>query len=119
MAHKSHSILLLSETTPRIWQLHITSPWLRGVLIAATLGLLALAYLLYQNATLRVDYAELQTLRKAVQVQGTLEGKLQALEHEMQRLLAFDHRVRLLTGMEKGTQTAVAVGGGTRQLQRV
>ncbi|MFQ5989755.1 MAG: M23 family metallopeptidase [Candidatus Methylomirabilales bacterium] len=119
MPNNVHTVLLLSDTTPRVRQFQVTPPWLRGALIAATLGLLALSYLLYQNATLRVDYAELHTLRKAVQAQGTLKGKLQALGHEMERLRAFDHRVRLLAGMEKGTQTAVAVGGGTRQLERV
>ena len=121
MSQKSHSILLLSDTNPRVRQFRLTPPWLRGVLIAVTVAVLALAYLLYQNATLRIDYAELQTLRRAVEVQGTLEGKLQAVEHEVQRLRAFDHRVRLLAGMDKGrgTEPTMGVGGGIRELIKV
>ncbi|MFQ5532485.1 MAG: M23 family metallopeptidase [Candidatus Methylomirabilales bacterium] len=121
MPNNIHTVLLLSDTTPRVRQFHLTPPWLRGALIAAALGLLALTYLLYQNTTLRVDYDELHNLRQAVQTQGALEGKLQVLEQEMYRLRSFDHRVRALAGMEKGTEpeTAVAIGGGTRELLKV
>ncbi|MFQ5658373.1 MAG: M23 family metallopeptidase, partial [Candidatus Methylomirabilales bacterium] len=116
MVRRSHTVLILSDTPSSARRFHVRHFWVRASIIGGTVAFLALSYVLFQYLALRREAGELQGLRKTVQAQGALVEKLAALEKEVERLRVFDHQVRLLAGMEKGTETAVAVGGGTHDV---
>ena len=114
MVRRSHTILILSDAPSRARRFQLKRFWLRAVIIGGTVFLLAVSYIVVEYLALRRKSSELEPLREAVQAQTVLVEKLDLLEREVERLRAFDHRVRRLAGME-GTEneTAVAVGGGT------
>ena len=121
MAQKGYTILILSDTPSRARQWYLHKRGLRVALLGGSFALLALGFLVVYSLTLQIEAGELKRLRQSVETQRGLATRLETLTEEVTRLRAVDHQIRRLAGMETGpaTESTMAIGGGTLELQQV
>lgn len=119
MAQRRYSILILGDPPSRTRKIHLSHRGLQAVLVCGGLALLAIAYIVVQYVSYQVKESELQQLRKTVEAQRVVGGKLRVVEEELRQLRTFDNKIRYLAGIEQEEGEEVApMGGGTLDLGR-
>jgi murein DD-endopeptidase MepM/ murein hydrolase activator NlpD len=74
--------------------------------------------MLYHFVTIKT---EVRQLRRIVQEQEVLVGKVQTMHQEMGRMRTLDNQIRRLAGLESAsaTESTMAMGGGTLEIEQV
>lgn len=118
MPHRSYTLMVLSSQATRARQFRVTQLWLRIARVGGILVLIAVPYMLYHFVTIKT---EVRQLRRIVQEQEVLVGKVQTMHQEMGRMRTLDNQIRRLAGLESAsaTESTMAMGGGTLEIEQV
>ncbi len=118
MSRRSYTFLILSSQATRVRQFHVTQLWLRLTRVGGIVALVAVSYMLYHFVSIN---SEVQHLRRTVEEQEVLVGKVQTMHQEMRRLRTFDDEIRRLAGLEtaSATESTMAMGGGTLEIEEL
>ncbi|MEE8607250.1 MAG: M23 family metallopeptidase [Nitrospiraceae bacterium] len=118
MPRRSYTLMVLSSQATRARQFRVTQLWLRIARVGGILVLIAVPYMLYHFVTIKT---EVRQLRRIVQEQEVLVGKVQTMHQEMGRMRTLDNQIRRLAGLESAsaTESTMAMGGGTLEIEQV
>ncbi|MFQ5658641.1 MAG: M23 family metallopeptidase [Candidatus Methylomirabilales bacterium] len=118
MPRRSYTLMVLSSQATRARQFRVTQLWLRIARVGGILVLIAVSYMLYHFVTIKT---EVRQLRRIVQEQEVLVGKVQTMHQEMGRMRTLDNQIRRLAGLEtaSATESTMAMGGGTLEIEQV
>jgi murein DD-endopeptidase MepM/ murein hydrolase activator NlpD len=117
MAKRFYTVLILPDATSQARKFHISRPVISVVSTLAALGILALAFFIYQYVNFNLRMIELRQLRLEASDRSVLATKVAQLEGELQRLRDFDQRLRVVAGLDQEPQESAdfAQGGAATQ----
>jgi len=119
MAKRFYTLLILPNATAQARKIHITQPVLTTLASGVALGIMALAFFIYQYVSLNLTMLELRHLRQDVGERSVLAAKITQLEGDLSRLRDFDQKLRVAAGLDQGTQEPAEFGqGGAGTLSR-
>ena len=113
MAKRFYTVLILPDATSTARKLHITKTVVTIVSSLMAVSVLAFAFFLYQYVNLNVRLLELRQLRQEASDRNSLAAKVSQLEGELGRLREFDHKLRVVAGLDSRDEqgSALAQGG--------
>jgi murein DD-endopeptidase MepM/ murein hydrolase activator NlpD len=119
MAKRFYTVLILPDATSAARKLHVTKGVVAILSFLMGVSVLAFAFFLYQYVNLNVRLLELKQLRQVASDRNDLAAKVGQLEGELGRLRELDHRLRVVAGVDLGSQQASGLPqGGPAVLSR-
>jgi murein DD-endopeptidase MepM/ murein hydrolase activator NlpD len=104
MAKRFFTVLILPDATAQARKFHITRPVLSVLASLIAVGIMAFAFFLYQYVSLNLRTIELRQLRQEAGERAVLTAKITQLEGDLSRLRDFDQKLRVVAGLDQGTQ---------------
>jgi murein DD-endopeptidase MepM/ murein hydrolase activator NlpD len=112
MAKRFYTVLILPDATSHARKFHVSRPVISVVSTLAALGILALAFFIYQYVNFNLRMIELRQLRMEASDRSVLATKVAQLEGELQRLRDFDQRLRVVAGLDQEPQESADLAQG-------